>query len=505
MSVPDPTPVNQTPDTPLPAPTERIIIRLEQKGRSDARTLLEVAHTLGYRNLETFLVANSTIPSERVITHVAPNVLRDREAVALHSAFPPLKSLTSYWRLDVRSEPDAEALRSQLAAMPEIEVAYHETSVINAGPANVADPYESYQGALDPAPQGIDARAAWNRTNGLGQTVSVVDVESGWILDHEDVPGPELLVGDNLADYQDHGAAVLSLIGAPNNSVGIVGIAPSLARLDVASHYDAATDTDLHVANAIDAAAICLSPGDIVCIEVQRPQGTKVYPAEIDSADLHAIRLACAQGIIVVEAAGNWINNDLDLWVDPTGEHSFNPSSPLCNDSGAIMVGASNYAVANDPLAFAGHARYQRSNFGQRVNCYALGQLNYTAGYGPLGGQAGMTQCYTSKFGETSAATAIIAGAAAVVQSWSKGGWLGQPLSPLQMRSRLSAAATGTRQANKNGDPIGVMPNLAAIMTGPARVSQLIRCVMSRLVGRRGVSPYAFARFKRARSAIPAQ
>lgn len=51
--------------------------------------------------------------------------------------------------------------------------------------------FESYQGYLGPAPQGIDAPAAWRR-GVRGQGVWFADVEGGWNAKHEDLPGDRM-------------------------------------------------------------------------------------------------------------------------------------------------------------------------------------------------------------------------------------------------------------------------------------------------------------------------
>jgi len=49
------------------------------------------------------------------------------------------------------------------------------------------DPRSGRQGYLDPAPGGIDARYAWRVPGGTGRGVTVVDLEQGFNLDHEDL------------------------------------------------------------------------------------------------------------------------------------------------------------------------------------------------------------------------------------------------------------------------------------------------------------------------------
>ena len=57
------------------------------------------------------------------------------------------------------------------------------TSTVNAAD----DPRSAFQGYLDAAPRGIDARYAWRFPGGDGAGATVVDLEQGWDFDHEDL------------------------------------------------------------------------------------------------------------------------------------------------------------------------------------------------------------------------------------------------------------------------------------------------------------------------------
>src|SRR3954468_19695543 len=51
------------------------------------------------------------------------------------------------------------------------------------------DMLETFQGYLDPAPLGIDARYAWTRPGGRGENVRICDIEYNWNLTHNDLIG----------------------------------------------------------------------------------------------------------------------------------------------------------------------------------------------------------------------------------------------------------------------------------------------------------------------------
>lgn len=486
-------------------PAGYIVIRLAMKRTQDADDLREVARADGLQSLQAFLDANPQLRAERLIRHASPQDVRDRERIASRGGFAPVQTLTAYWRIDVRSAADPEEIRRALQEMPEVSAAYHEAAVQNAFPSVGSpqdNPYFGNQGYLEPGPKGIGALGIWPKPGCDGSNVNVIDLESGWILDHEDLPKPQLLYGDQnfvSQDARDHGAAALGIVGGSNNTLGIVGVAPSLASLHTVSHYDQATGSGLHVADAIDAAAKLLAPGDILLLEVQRYDGNYAYPTEIDAADWHAIRLAVAQGIVVVEAAGNGGRN-LDDWSAPGIEHALNPSTEGYVDSGAIMVGSAFEMVLQEG-GVDGHRRYYTSNYGSRVNVYAWGEHIFTAGYGSAAGNAGAPNSYASDFGQTSGASAIIAGAAAVVQSWLKNA-TGDTFDSVTMRGRLSKPSMSTPQVLSQGDPIGVMPDLTAIVSEGLPLKSRLRCLLRHLGLMSREAPDAFKAFRSERRAF---
>jgi serine protease len=210
----------------------------------------------------------------------------------------------------------------------------------------------------------------------------------------------------------------------------------------------------LYEANcAIVAAIASMSAGDVLLLETQfwpRDDGTPL-PAEVRAAIFDSIRLGSALGIVMVEPAGNgW--QDLDTLTDTGGRQALNRHSAGFQDSGALMVGAARSTVP--------HSRLASSNFGSRVDCYAWGEAVDTLTTDPTGTA---TDRYTSYFGGTSAAAAILAGAALIVQSAAQAR-LGFRLSPRQLRAVLSDPAHGTASSDPAVDQIGVMPDLRKIL-----------------------------------------
>ncbi len=294
-----------------------------------------------------------------------------------------------------------------------------------------------------------------------------IDIEQGWQQHHEALTLRTLPVtGFNSDRFASHGAAVLGVLGLQPNDTGCIGIAPDAAGYVVSQWR---TDGVFNTADAIMAAIGHLQQGDVLLLEAQTfytTTVTKTWPVEIHEACFQAIRLADAMGIIVIEPAGNGSTeapegNDLDLFMaddrpvlDPLNEHYL--------DSGAILVGAASHTVP--------HMRLPCSNYGRRVNCYAWGEQVATAGSYPH--SPGMAiNTYTGTFGGTSAAAAIIAGAAILVQSITESN-LHFRLNPQQMRSLLGSDHFGTPSARGSFvDKIGVMPNLQKIIDEALRIT----------------------------------
>jgi hypothetical protein len=114
----------------------------------------------------------------------------------------------------------------------------------------------------------------------------------------------------------------------------------------------------------------------------------------------------------------------------------------------------------------ARHSRYVDSNYGSRIDCYAWGdQVRTLWDAGFAAGIPNNCMSY-GDFVRTSAAAAIIAGAALCVQGVRKAA--GGLLSPGQMQALLSDRATGTESVTPATDKIGVMPDLGRVIAQAA-------------------------------------
>lgn len=403
--------------------------------------------------------------------------IRALEDKARITSFPPLHSLTAYWRVDLRRHPDRiEEVVERLNHLAVVDLAYREITAVDPGAA-VSDgaAFGEDQGYLDDAPVGIGARWAWKSLATNPQAVRICDLEQGWNPNHQAFGAnldKVLFYGANRADKENeigegyHGTAVLGQLAAGAGSHGVKGAATDVGSFFMTSHYRSKDEdpaypfpgTNGQVAAAIVNALVLpsdatgpqpLAAGDVLLLEVQRG----LMPTETDAADLDAIRLASALGIIVVEAAGNGGFN-LDAYGDSSTGQNLRRTDPHFRDSGAILVGAARAGLPHDRAPF--------SNYGSRLDCFGWGETVTTCGYGDLAGTAA-ADYYTNTFSGTSSASPIIAGAAALVQALHEA-HAGYRLDPRSMRKILSDPATGTRQGPNVAGFIGIMPDLNGIV-----------------------------------------
>lgn len=400
---------------------------------------------------------------QRLITRLRPQQCRTLvgKAKKVNPTLRPAK-LENYFVVQCPSRKDVQEIARTLDSWNAVEVAYIEGGPTQPPAVNRAAnlPYGPRQIYLGPAPDGIDAEYAWTKQGGDGKGVNLrfADVELGWHLKHEDLPDDiELIHGDN--QETAHGTAVLGIVVAIDDGKGCVGITPYLETKMVSSIWPDPQATYADRYNAILAAISELDLGDVLLLELQvnaqgyyptslgGQGGLSWYgnlPAEVEYPLFDLIQTATGRGIIVIEAAGNggW---DLD---------SFDPyAAPHWGkDSGAIMV-----AAVNAPAIRSAYSRVPQSNFGSRINCYAWGK-QICAPYDETGPQK-----YVSGFGDTSGASAIIAGAALAVQGFAKAN-LNRTLSADEMRHILSDPTNGTASTDPNATGIGVMPDLRKII-----------------------------------------
>ena len=367
-----------------------------------------------------------------------------------------------------------------LHADPDVAAAYLEPSVRPAGRVAAASPaanpgllttadYSSLQGYLGAAPEGINALAVAAQPGGRGSGVRVLDIEGAWLWTHEDLTAPFHTAGGSVQslEWRNHGTATLGVIRGADNGLGVRGVAPSclVGGVSIQSLSTAAA-----VSNATDAVAY----GDIILIELQGagPNANGVgdfgyVPMEYWQDTFDAISIATALGRVVVEVAGNGLQ-DLD---DPVYVGLFDPG---VRHSGAIMVAAGEPATL-EPEWFTNH--------GARIDLQAWGDQVATCGYGDLQGTGFAENAwYTQAFNGTSSASAIMAGAAAVLQGMTRAQF-GYSLDPYHLRNIL--VATGTPQS-PDPDHIGPRPDLVAAWD---RVSTSVGNVNGRVIDSQTLLP----------------
>jgi serine protease len=369
-----------------------------------------------------------------------------------------LADLSLYYSISLRPKVDVGALCDALNELPIIESAV--PAPLDAPPPTDISPQtpdfsaiQSY-GSLATGGIGVDEVAGIPGADGAG--MAFVDVEFGWILDHEDLELPPATIIDEATidnPYNpNHGTAVLGMIVAKDNGYGVTGLTPA------ATAYVAPIRTIEHGGNmprAISNAIGQLQTGDVILIESQAwvcNENQAFGPMEWHQWNFDVIETATSLGLIVVEAVGNGYGNGYyDIGVDldaPSCEGRFDRS---LRDSGAIFVGAAEALTRN---------KTGYSTYGSRLDVQGWGDRNVvTTGFGDLFEPVPTDerQLYTSTFSGTSSAAPMVVGAALAVQGALRAA--GEPLlSPAAMRDLLVA----TGQPQGTGGHIGPLPNVPA-------------------------------------------
>ncbi|EJR12796.1 S8 family peptidase [Bacillus cereus] len=371
-------------------------------------------------------------------------------------------NLLNYYIVENQDDIDVQTLLTKFEKSSLVETAYlqeEEAPPAERLPNLSVNPYDeprlTRQGYLEPAPLGINAPYAWSIKGGDGKGTTFVDMEYGWLFNHEDLVNQkiELISGQNKSEHHDHGTSVLGIVSAEDNNIGGIGIAPK-AKVKVVSQIR--DNGNYNTADAILSAVNNMQAGDILLLEAQATYdgyGDKNYfPVEVKPDIFDAIRMGTNKGIIIIEAGANG-GNDLDQFRDRNGKQVLNRNSPDFKDSGAIMVGAASARVP--------HKRSYFSNYGSRVDVYGWGNAVDTTDAKP---SEFITNLYTSSFAGTSSASPIIAGAAASIQGIAKNNQ-GKVYTPSQLRDILSDSSTGTKSNDPTSDKIGVLPDLKAILS----------------------------------------
>lgn len=411
----------------------------------------------------------------------------DEETIRARGAAAPAAGtagLAEFYR--VRAGDDRlDALAERLAAAEHVSAAYVKPA---AEPASVEAPprpevlqppaatpdFTPLQGYLGPAPGGVDAQWAATQAGGRGATIRIIDVEGEWLFTHEDLllNAGGVLTGNPPGDlgWRNHGTAVIGEIGADDNGIGVLGIAPDAVVRGASIFGNPGSAT------CIQQAADTLGPGDIILLELHRPGPRFDFAPRGDQRgyiaiewwpdDLAAVRYAVGKGVIVVGAAGNGAENLDDALYDTpaagfpaTWQNPFNPANP---SSGAVIVGA-----GAPPSGTFGpdRSRLDFSNYGARVDAQGWGREVVTTGYGDLQDGADENRWYTERFSGTSSASPIVVGSLAAIQGMQAAAGRAK-LTPAQAQNLLRT--TGSPQQDGLNGPatqrIGNRPDLRQAM-----------------------------------------
>ncbi|PEW04900.1 putative mucin/carbohydrate-binding domain-containing protein [Bacillus cereus] len=413
-------------------------------------------------NLKKLFSENTELTLNRLFSSVNPIEIEKLSVQSKSVANESANNLLNYYIVQAPNNIEIELLLKKFETSPLVEEAYIQEKQILTPPEiqlpNLSvnpydDPRFKNQGYLEAAPKGINAPHAWSIKGGDGKDTTFVDMEYGWLLNHEDLVNKniKLMSGQNISQHRAHGTSVLGIVSSEDNQIGNIGIAPK-ANVKVISQI---RDNGIYnTADAILSAVHNLQAGDILLLEAQASYdgyGDKYLPVEVHPDIFDAIRVGADKGIIIIEAGANG-SNDLDNFKDRNGKKILNRNSPDFKDSGAIMVGAGSSTVPHKRLWF--------SNYGSRLDVYGWGENVDTTSANP---SQNTTNLYTSTFSGTSSASPIIAGAATSIQGIAKE-HRGSPYTPAELRNILSNPNTGTKSQDPWNDRIGVLPDLKSIL-----------------------------------------
>ncbi len=298
---------------------------------------------------------------------------------------------------------------------------------------------------------GINIDGAWASRGARGQGVRVTDCEYSFNVAHEDLrnlvaqqPGVSSYYINPPTFSDDHGTAVLGILGAAENNYGMTGTIPE-ANLRFYGEYATVNGAQQLRAPAVAAALAASSPGDVVLLEMQTTGALGGYgPAEYEQAVWTEVKTGTDAGVHVVAAAGNGTEN-----LDAPEYAAYRNRG----DSGAIIVGAGNSA----------RAKMDFSTYGSRVNVQGWGDsIVATLGYADLAKYGNdHNQEYSTNFSGTSSASPIVTTVVAAVESVARLA-LGRTLTPSEMRQLL--AATGKPQTGDTSKNIGPLPDVVAAL-----------------------------------------
>ncbi len=392
------------------------------------------------------------------------------------------------YRIDAADPAYAVQILRNMQALPSVDKIFPEMKPSPTSLLTTPD-LTTWQGYLKPEDTngGVNAEAAW-AAGVTGANVYIVDEEHGINLDHEELG----LVADDLSDggnylYQPdcapgfppaisdcdswiaHGTAVAGILVAAHNDHGVDGIAPDAYYVHATSGDGVGADL-YAMTGSVETG---IEPGTIWVIEVALPgkfSGPSYpddpygqVPVELWPDVFNAIEQATAYGVTVIEGGGNG-QMDLDNTELYTGDWDFAHDLSY-EDAGAVMVGASGGADEIMASAFTNYgSRFNAFSwgFGVATTAYPYGEYDWTGTTSPIPPNDTTNAYFMDNFGGTSSAAAIVAGSAALVQSYARQE-LGHRryIMPLKLREILYDS--GVAQQGGGGN-IGKQPRIDVAM-----------------------------------------
>ncbi len=385
-----------------------------------------------------------------------------------------VRTLNAYQSFElVYAEPVAVPFITDKVATP--PPAWNSCNAVPIDPA--AGDLSGLQGYFGAPPTGMNATALNLEPGGLGANIRVIDIEGGY-LPHSDHKTLFQKIGHTTNYHYFHGSAVIGILGALHNGIGLNGLAAdasigfrSIYNSNLFNDWGAANSNSANVAYNIYWAAKHSMQG-VVLIELQRPGvsldpdcacsnlngGCSATPVEYWPAEFDTIQVATGNGAVVVQAAANGGRNLDNPVFNTCGGGCFDRNH---RDSGAILVSGSR----DDGIT--AQCFHGSPNYGSRIDMHGWSEMIPNTGNMGWHLYNGDGHCndYREDFGATSGASAIIAGAVTSLQ----GAYLaetGSRLDPLTLREALNQ--TGTPQVPMNVDGhdilIGPHPDLMAAL-----------------------------------------
>ncbi len=382
-----------------------------------------------------------------------------------------------------------------MQALPSVDKVYPEMKPSPTSLLTTPD-LTTWQGYLKPESThgGVNAEAAW-AAGVTGDNIYIVDNEPGINLDHEefDFVKAKLSEGGNYLYTPDcapgftyqisnceswiaHGTAVAGILVAGDNDHGVTGIAHESNFVNASMTDGVAADLAIAsdgIDDPFNGGDDDVEPGSIWVIEVALPgkfSGPSYpddpygqVPVELWPDVFNAIEQATAYGVTVIEGGGNG-QMDLDNPELYTGDWDF-AHDLSWEDAGAVMVGASGGADEIMASAFTNYgSRFNAFSwgFGVATTAYPYGEYDWTGTTSPIAPNDTTNAYFMDNFGGTSSAAAIVAGSAALVQSYARQE-LGHRRYIMPLKLRQILYDSGVAQQGGGGN-IGKQPRIDVAM-----------------------------------------